>query len=196
VADASPIEFAGRSYPTQGDYLGILPESLEQSVGTHFDALVGADILNRYDMAIDPTAQSFDMTDEELSITEPNIELNDFMGIPIIEAMVGGDRVLMFFDTGAKLSYLDSGKTDEFESFGTETDFYPGIGEFSTNVYDVPISLADETIVLCVGNLPQLLQMTLMMADTGGILGTAILNTHKVTFAPRRRKLALERLNR
>jgi hypothetical protein len=62
-------------------------------------------------------------------------------------------------------------------------------------VYDIPIILATETVVLRVGNLPEPLQMTLMMADTGGILETAILRTHRVTFAPRRRTLTLQRVS-
>ena len=45
------------------------------------------------------------------------------------------------------------------------------------------------------GNLPELLQMTLTMADTRGILGTSILGTHKVTFAPRRKTLTIRRID-
>jgi hypothetical protein len=135
------------------------------------------------------------MSEDELPLAGQVLELDDVMGIPIIEVMVGEDKVRVFFDTGAKLSYLDPGRTNAFESVGTEKDFYPGAGDFSTNVYDIPIILATETVILRVGNLPELLQMTLMMADTGGILGTAILHTHKVTFAPRRRTLTLERIS-
>jgi hypothetical protein len=169
--------------------MGISPESLSTSVGTPINALIGADILNQYDILIDPTTHALNLSEDELPLAGRSLELDNFMGIPIIEATVGHDVVRMFFDTGAKLSYLDSDRTNAFQSVGTERDFYPGLGEFSTNAYDIPIILATETIVLRVGNLPQLLQMTLMMADTAGILGTAILRTHKVTFAPRRKTM-------
>jgi hypothetical protein len=194
VADASPIEFAGGSYRAQKTYMGVSPESLSRNVGTSIDTLVGADILNQYDIFIDPTTQTLDVSENELPLTGQALELDDVMGIPIIEVMVGEDKVRMFFDTGAKLSYLDPQRINGFESIGTETDFYPGIGDFSTNVFDVPIMLAGETLFLRVGNLPALLQMSLMMADTGGILGTAILRTHKVIFAPRRKTLTLQRI--
>ncbi len=101
----------------------------------------------------------------------------------------------MFFDTGAKLSYLDPERTNAFPSVGTESDFYPVVGDFATNVYDMLIVLATENVVLRVGNLPELLQKTLMMANTRGILGTAILRTHKVTFAPRKRTMTLQRIS-
>ena len=194
-ADCSPIEFAGGPHRVQKNFMGLTPESLSASVGTPVNALVGADILNRYDIFIDPASQTLNVSEGELPLDGQALELDDFMGIPIIEVTVGKDKVRMFFDTGAKLSYLDGGRTDAFESVGTETDFYPGIGDFSTNVYDIPVMLAGDTIVLRAGNLPALLQMTLMMAAAGGILGTAILCTHNVTFAPRRRTLSLQRIS-
>jgi hypothetical protein len=195
VADSSPLAFAGRPWQTQMSYMGVSPESLSTSVGTPINALIGTDILNQYDIVIDPTTHALNLSEDELPLVGPSLELDNFMGIPVIEATVGDDSVRMFFDTGAKLSYLDSDRTNAFQSAGTESDFYPGFGEFSTNAYDIPIILAAETIVLRVGNLPQLLQMTLMMADTAGILGTAILQTHKVTFAPRRKVMTLQRIN-
>jgi len=194
VGDSSPLAFAGGSYPMQSSYMGISPASLSKSVGTPINALVGADILNRYDILIDPVAQRFTLTEDKLPLDGTSLELDVFMGIPIIEASVGEEMVRMFFDTGAKLSYLDPDKTNAFSSVGTESDFYPGVGEFSTNAYDIPIALATENVVLRVGNLPELLQMTLMMANTSGILGTAILKTHKVTFAPRRSTMTLQRI--
>jgi len=195
VADASPFTIAGRSFEAMENYMGISPESLSESVGSIINALIGADILNQYDILIDPTTQTINMSENEIPLTEQHLELDNFMGIPIIDAMVGEDKIRMFFDTGAKLSYLDPNRTDAFHSVGIEEDFYPGVGEFSTNTYDIPIILGTEDIILRVGNLPQLLHMTLMMANTDGILGTAILQTHKVSLAPRRKKIALQRIN-
>jgi len=194
VGDTSTLAFAGGSYSMQSDYMGISPESLSRSVGSRINALVGADILDRYDIFIDPTTWSFNLTEDEFPLSGAVLGLDSFTGIPIVEAMIGRDTVRLFFDTGAKLSYLDPDITSAFEVVGTETDFYPGIGDFSTNAYDVPIILASENIVLRVGNLPELLQMTLMMANTSGILGTAILQTHKVTFAPRRSAMSLQKI--
>lgn len=91
------------------------------------------------------------------------------MGIPIIEALVGDDRVRIFFDTSAKLSYLNPDTTAQFPSVGTAQDFYPGIGEFSTKIYAVPIVLGTEQIMLRVSNLPDPLRASIMLADTAGI---------------------------
>jgi hypothetical protein len=194
VGDRSPLAFAGGSYPMQSTYMGISPETLSKSIGTPINALIGANILNQYDILIDPVTHTFNMTEGELPLTGVTLALDSFMGIPIVEARVGHDTVRMFFDTGAKLSYLDPDRTSAFGSVGTETDFYPGVGNFTTNAYDIQIMLATERVVLRFGNLPALLQMSLMMANTSGILGTAILKTHTIAFAPRRQRLALHRI--
>lgn len=194
VAEASPFVFAGRSFPTQSTYMGVSPAMLSASVGCPVHVLVGVDILNQYDLHLDPVTRTLTVTDEAFPLAGKTLPLAGYMGIPIVEAMIGRDKVRMFLDTGAKLSYLDSERTAMLQSVGTERDFYPGFGEFTTSVYDVPMHLAGEELLLRVGTLPQLWQMTLTMADTAGILGTALLHTHKVTLAPRRRLMTLQRI--
>ena len=193
--EASSILFAGNKYTLLKNYMGITTESLSNSIGGPVDALIGSDILNEYDILIDPTNNSFMLTKDELPLTGTCIGLDNFMGIPIINAKIGNEIVRMFFDTGAKLSYLDSEKTHFYHPVGTEYDFYPGLGDFSTITYDIQIELAEEHIILRVGNLPDLLQTTLMMANTSGILGTAILKTHKITFAPRRKRISFNKID-
>ena len=49
VGDTSTLAFAGGSYSMQSDYVRYL-RIPEQGVGSRINALVGADILNRYDI--------------------------------------------------------------------------------------------------------------------------------------------------
>ena len=193
VSDTTPFKFAGRSHPVEHSYMGVSCESLSADVGAHIDALVGADILNQYDMLIDPSASTITLSDEPQSLEGETIALDEFMGIPIIQASVADQSIRMFFDTGAKLSYLDPDIIRAFPDAGPEQDFYPGVGKFRTQTFTVPISVGTEEIFLRVGVLPQLLQMTLMMADTSGILGSAILGNHIVCFAPRRQSMILKK---
>ncbi len=116
------------------------------------------------------------------------------MGVPIIRAQISEKPVRMFFDTGAQLSYLSAEMTTDLEPSGTATDFYPGIGEFQTDVYEISMGLAFETLHLKVGVLHQPLQHLLEMASAGGILGTAILQTHELTYTPRRSVMTIRRL--
>lgn len=194
ASESGILSFAGRDYPVQTNYMGVTPTSLSDHIGTQINALIGADILNDFNMVIDPRTSQVRLSDRDLHITGIELPLDSFMGIPIVEAEVNGRIIRLFFDTGARLSYLDQGITGNFPSLGLTYDFYPGLGQFQTNTYRVPVRLGTEQVQLIVGNLPQLLQMTLMMADTSGILGSAILSEFVVGLSHQQRRLVLERI--
>lgn len=193
-ARASPIQLGNREYRFEKDFMGMSSESLSTNVGCEVHALIGADVLNHYDILIDPEAGCLTLSEDELPLEGQSIPVELYMGIPVLEAGIHGRPARMFFDTGAKLSYLDRELTSGCAVAGSAEDFYPTIGRFTTNVYEITVELAADTIKLQAGNLPELLQMTLMMANTRGILGTAILRTHRVTYSPRRRLLAINKM--
>ena len=85
-----------------------------------------------------------------------------------------------FLDTGAKLSYLSGSLTSKYESVGTDEDFYPGVGKFQTECFEIPTIFGDKEFGVKYGNLPTLLQMTLMLGGTDGIIGFDFFNNFKV----------------
>ena len=93
------------------------------------------------------------------------------MGVPIVKLKMDGRDVRMIVDTAAKLSYLDSSILDRHSHAGTETDFYPGIGEFSTETYHVPVGLGKRDQIMTFGKLPGLLSILLDSFKADGILG-------------------------
>lgn len=195
VGESSSLVLADETYQIAREYMGVTPVSLSKSIGSSIHALIGADILNRFDVIIDPSQSIFTLNDEEEELAGIPIELDDFMGIPIVSASVGERTIRMFFDTGAKLSYLVPELTETLPCEGIEQDFYPGIGNFYTDTFKVPISIGSAEFTLRVGVLPKILQMTLMMADTAGIIGTAILGSYSVCLASRRRVMSLRKLS-
>lgn len=192
VCAEPPLLFAGTRHPAQYNYMGVSCDSLSTDVGCRVDALVGADVLQKYDVLIEPSESTIVVSDDSLPLDGCALAIDDFMGIPIVSAFVNGKTVRMFFDTGARLSYLDPDICSDFSSAGSQEDFYPGMGKFRTETFRVPIVLGTEEMELCVGILPKLLQMTLMMDETTGILGTAVLEKYRVCFAPRRKTLNLK----
>ncbi len=111
--------------------------------------------------------------------------------VPIVTARVGSTDYRMFFDTGAQISYFQDDSIADFPAAGSLTDFYPGIGQFQTDTHEVPVSLEGVQFTLLCGTLPGQLGMGLMMADTQGIVGNAILRDRVVAYFPRRRVLGL-----
>ena len=196
VGKGRVLAFAGEEFEVQNNYMGVTPQELSRHIGANIDALVGADILNNFNLLIDPRSSEIFLLEGKIALSGIELGVDYFMGIPIIQAEVNGRAIRMFFDTGAKLSYLDPEITKNCPTLGTAHDFYPGVGRFETRTFRVPVTLGNEEIDLTVGILPELLQLTLMMADTSGILGTGILSDFAIELDPHRRRLVLEKYDR
>jgi hypothetical protein len=172
-------------------YLGLSDDTLSKFVGVECSGLLGADVLGHFDhiLAVENTALT--VSTDELSHLGQSVQLELFMGIPIVTATVVENDYRMFFDTGAQISYLQNDSLTDFPFLGSVSDFYPGIGQFQTDTYKVPVSFSGVKFSLRCGTLPSLLGMTLMMAGTQGIIGNAILSNRTVGYFPRRRLLSI-----
>ncbi len=196
AATNGEICIGGTGYPVGSSYLNVTPELLGECIGTEIDALIGVDILNQYDVRIDSRSSTIKVCDGELPLEGQPLEHGQFMGIPILDVGVasGGAPVRVFFDTGARLSYLEPSLARQFPAAAREQDFYPGLGRFTTQTHQATLTIGTERVSLVAGILPTELTPLLEKASTSGILGTAILETHGVCYAPRRGSMSLWRL--
>ena len=85
--------------------LGRAAYELPGPIGVCIDVLVGVDILNRYDMLIDPVRQVLEFSDEEHDVDGEVLPVELLSGVPMLEAGMAGKRIKVFFDTGAPVSY-------------------------------------------------------------------------------------------
>lgn len=185
------LAIAGEQFSLGTSYLGLTAATLSQFVGVPCVGLLGADVLGRFDHLFDTAAGRLTVSTAELSHGGRSVRLDEFMGIPIVTARVGGSDYRMFFDTGAQISYFQDDSLTEFPPAGSVTDFYPGVGQFQTDTHEVPVSLGGVTFTLRCGTLPGFLGKTLMMASTKGIIGNAILSNRPVGYFPRRLMMVL-----
>lgn len=188
---SSSLSIVGEQFSLGTDYLGLTAATLSQFVGIPCVGLLGADILGCFDHVFDIAGGKLSVSTAELSHSGQRVQLDNFMGIPIVTARVGSTDYRMFFDTGAQISYFQDDSIADFPAAGSLTDFYPGIGQFQTDTHEVPVSLEGVQFTLLCGTLPGQLGMGLMMADTQGIVGNAILRDRVVAYFPRRRVLGL-----
>ncbi len=185
------LSIAGEQFRLGASYLGLTAAALSQLVGVPCVGLLGADVLGRFDHVFDTAGGTLTISTSELSHSGKSVHLAEFMGIPIVTAQIDGADHRMFFDTGAQISYLQDNSLANWPSAGSVTDFYPSVGQFETDTYEVQVSLGGVAFTLRCGALPDLLGATLMMADTVGIIGNAILSNRSVGYFPRRRALVL-----
>ncbi|CAF3522384.1 unnamed protein product [Rotaria sp. Silwood1] len=129
----------------------------------------------------------------DTAIKLPIIET--MMGVPIIKLNIGQEDQRVFFDTGAKLSYL----SDELlvgNSFGEMDDFYPTIGTYKTNVYKIDVDINGKVETWTFGSLPASLKMLLVLGQAKGIIGSELLNKYSIILSNSSRILLLEPSNK
>lgn len=185
------IAIADEDFAIPEDYMGLTAGELSGHVDHSVSGILGADILNNFDILIDIRNAKISFTREEISLGGETLEMADFMGIPIIEVEIGGVGRRMFFDTGAQVSYYQDESLCSYPAIGSISDFYPGFGEFQTDTYRVDARIGATRFELCCGSLPGMLGMTLSMAGVDGIIGNEIISDHVLGYFFRRQKLVM-----
>lgn len=174
------LSFCSENYGCSTNYMGLTVSKISEMLGTEITTLLGADILMDYKILLDYKNQVIEFSKQEIEIDGTKADISNFMGIPIIKMTVDNQELKFFLDTGAKLSYLSDSLTRNYESIGTDEDFYPGVGIFQTECFEIPTVFGDNKFVVKYGNLPTLLQITLMLGGTDGIIGFDFFNNFKV----------------
>ena len=191
IGNPETILFAGAMHVLQSSLLGRAACELPGPIGVSIDVLVGVDILNRYDMLIDPVRQVLELSNEEQGVDGEVLPVELLSGVPMLEADVAGKRIKVFFDTGAPVSYASEDILKAYPQVGTADDYYITCGAFQTTIHRVPVTLGSRSLVLNVGVLPPTLQSALLAVGVEGILGTAVLEHFMVEYQPRRNRIIL-----
>jgi hypothetical protein len=160
--------------------MGLTVSKISEMLGTEITTLLGADVLSNFKILFDYKNGLVEFNKQEINFNGTEIDISNFMGIPIIELSIENQNLKFFLDTGAKLSYLSDSITSNYESIGTDEDFYPGVGKFETECFEISTLFGGKNFLVKYGNLPPLLQMTLMLGGTDGIIGFDFFNNFKV----------------
>jgi hypothetical protein len=177
IGRESVWKFQGRDWPLARAFGGVSLDYLGEYVGVPIHVLLGADILSRYHLRIEGNPATVTFTESPPRWGAP-LHLQLPMGIPVAEVSIGGRWARVFLDTGAKLSYLTPPVLRQFPETGEASDFYPGIGRFTTRVWRAEMLIGGEDVTLDCGSLPRQLEPLLRMGRAEGIVGTELLKTH------------------
>ena len=183
------IQFCGDDYDCTDNYMGLKISNISELLGMEITTLLGADILSEYKILFDYANKVVTFSKEDLNFVGKTLDIIVFMGIPILQMSVNNQELKFFLDTGARLSFLSSDITRNYKCVGTEEDFYPGVGPFQTECFEVPTVFDGQPHLFKFGNLPDLLQMTLMLGGTHGIVGYDFFSQYQVLLDIRNRKL-------
>jgi hypothetical protein len=204
VDTGSPLSFGrgnlvsinGRNFPINTTAPGgITANSISELSGLEVDGLIGMDILIHFDVQFTRNQITFSDTPifhADTAVKLPIIET--MMGIPIINLNIEQEDRRIFFDSGAKLSYLSEDLLVG-TPIGEMEDFYPSIGTYKTNVYKIDVEIGGKVETLTFGLLPSSLRMLLDMSQTKGIIGTELLNKYSIILSNLRKILVLQLSN-
>ncbi len=194
MAKGLKLDFRGQEFRLPGNILGLTPGQLSDFIGTEVHGLLGTDVLNGQDLLFDFERGKLGVPGAPLPVEGEAIPFRPVMGVPLVDAEVGGQVYRFFFDTGARISYFQEGEVlAGFPGVGREEDFYPGFGRFSTDTYRLEVQLLSRTFALVTGTLPAMLGLSLGMAGADGILGNEILqNARRLAYMPGRNRMVVE----
>jgi Ca-activated chloride channel family protein len=167
-------------HPLSESYLGVTLEQISDLVGAPADILMGSDILKKYSILFGLERERVSFSPRPLLRNRYQFPLSFLMGVPGVHVDVFDQPCEMYLDTGAKLSYVSSELAKGLKSTGKEKDFYPGLGEFETEVYVVDFSLGDLVFTLRCGVLPSILETALKVSSKQGIIGVEFFRKYGV----------------
>lgn len=180
IHTSDSLNFCSESFGCSTNFMGLTVSKISDMLGTEITTLLGADILSGYKIFLDYQNQVIEFSKQKIDIKGTQVGISKFMGTPIIKMTIDNQKLKFFLDTGTRLSYLSDRLTSNYENVGTDEDFYPGVGKFQTECFEIPTVFGDNEFVVKYGNLPTLLQMTLMLGGTDGIIGFDFFNNFKV----------------
>ena len=184
VGQRSPYRFLGRDVAVVRQYNDMTIPDLSEIVRTRVDMLLGADVLSRYAVAIDPEAGRVTFGSDPRAPRPRPVPLEVIGGIPVVNVSLAGRPRRVLLHTGASLSCLRDTDTRTYRSVGVARDNYPGLGEFATELRRVPMSIGDQPLTLVCGSLPPVLEQSLVRVRVHGIVGTNLLRSYKLGWAP------------
>ena len=189
IHNSESLSFCSTNYNCSTNYMGLTISKISDMLGTVITTLLGADILSDYKILFDYKNGVVEFNKKEIDFEGNEISISNFMSISILKLSINNQELNFFLDTGAKLSYLSDSITNNYEKVGTEEDFYPGVGKFETECFEISTNLGDNNFIVKYGNLPELLQMTLMLGGTDGIIGFDFFNNFKVVLDLKNNKM-------
>ncbi len=184
IGDSPEIVILGQSYSLEKKLLDLDVKQIGELAKIDINVLLGMDILSKFIFYISPGLRGMICSEFFINFTDKmqDVPVAYSGTIPVLDVTVEGVNLKMLFDTGAKLSYLNRGFFSDGKVLGVKEDFYPGVGEFSTAVYNIPLEIRGNKLDFVCGDPPEWLQKNLYSLKCNGILGADILRYFNIQF--------------
>jgi hypothetical protein len=168
---------------------------LVDQVHHEFHGLIGAEVLRERTLVLDPGDRTVTLGRE---IIEPDagVPVRHLMNVPIVDGFVADRPAEIIFDTGAPLGFVPQEMVAGLDPVDRISEFYPLLGPFETNVYELPLQIGDERQVMRFGVLPEAAAQMHATAGLPVLVGLGLLEHYRISIGLREKRMRLEPLER
>lgn len=185
------IQIDGKNFLISRNFMSFNKDSLVRELNIELEGLIGNDVINQFDFLFDVEHQTVTISNDHLKLEGQNINLSYLIGSPLLKVTILSQEFTTIFDTGAEINYILDDIIQNFEPMGRFEDYNPILGKFSTETYNVEITIGGILFRLRCGKLPEIGSAPLQAFGVKGIIGNSILHERVVGYFPRRRLLVL-----
>lgn len=180
INQTSEFYFLEKTHRVNTSFYGASATNISTLVNHNITTLLGIDILSKYNIEFNYKENEVTFFDPEENFTpEGNrLSITSTSGIPVIPAIVDGKQANLFIDCGAKFSYIRKEFTLTRKSVQSEEDFYPGLGKFNTNLFQMPVLIGDIAFDTLFGVLPD--RLSSLLSVNHGLIGSELFLNHKI----------------
>ena len=174
--------------PTKDEYV----MALAWNYGTTLDGVLGADLLNEYDVVFDSKNKSLTLSEEFLELEGADqLPLDIVLGVPVLAVRINASPFRLFFDTGSPVSFLQEKELLESFRVNRSKELYvQGKPSFHGTSRFVDVTLGRKPITMEFAHVPGLEGEVMGACEVKGILGNQILRNKVVLYSARRRLIA------
>lgn len=182
IGRGSEYRVAGQSWNPPTSMQAIL-DTAGSHIGRRVEWLLGHDFFAANRVLIDWPARQVRVLERYHPTAEGiSIPMELVMGVPVVTGHSSRGTVRAVIDSGAALSYVPADIVAGLTPTGKRTDFYPGFGEFETDVWRVRAEVGGRRLTTSAGVLPPTLQMMfgLLLGSDGWIIGSDFFRGRKI----------------
>jgi hypothetical protein len=165
---------AGRSFNPSSAMQAVL-DTAGNHIGRRVEWLFGHDFFAENRVVIDwPGKKAHILRPDTPAPSGVSIPIELVMGVPVVTGHSSHGVVRAILDSGASLSYVPAEVVRNLAPTGRRKDFYPGLGEFETDVWRLRVEIGGQRLAISAGVLPPMLQMMfgLLLGRDGWIIGS------------------------
>jgi hypothetical protein len=146
------------------------------------DGILGANVTDEFVLKIQPLQRRL-VFDDNLDAFPVVIEVENLGGTAIMRQTIAGKSVKAFLTLGTRLSYVSPAMVEGLEPIGHERDVLGMVGEFETDVYELPVTIGQDIRSFSFGVIPPQMQHFVDMANVQASIGSELLQHYALTLS-------------